>query len=394
MTVLVIGARSKIGSALLDELTARGEEVKALTRAGEPSVPDGIAQVRGDLADPASLAAAMSGVDAVFLLSTPAADDVTWHRNAIDAARRSGVGRLVRSSLLGADPGAGCTFRRHHGEADAYLAGSGVPYTILRPNYYMQNVPDSIVASIQPDGGFRGSAGAARLSMVDTRDVAAVAARVLIEDGHLGRVYPLVGPRALSHPDVADALTARLGWPVRYVEVPIEETRATMAGFGLDPWLVNAVVELYADYQRSGPHGYAAQCHDDLARLLGRAPRTLDDLLAERFPAGSVPHPSPRKQVVVRVYRELFTEGRLDLADELLADGYVNHGAREGIPPDRTGVKRIVRNLHDAYPGFVSQVDLMVEEGDMVAVRGHYAGGELVDFYRFDSDDRIAERWA
>jgi uncharacterized protein YbjT (DUF2867 family)/predicted SnoaL-like aldol condensation-catalyzing enzyme len=393
MTVLVIGARSKIGSALLDELTARGEKVRALTRAGESNGPDAIEQVRGDLADPASLPAAMGGVDAVFLLSTPAAEDVTWHRNAIDAARRAGIGRLVRSSLLGADPRSDCTFRRHHGETDAYLAGSGVPYTVLRPNYYMQNVPDNIVASIQPDGGFRGSAGTARLSMVDTRDVAAVAARVLTEDGHLGKVYPLVGPQALSHPEVADVLTARFGWPVRYVEVPLEETRATMAGFGLDPWLVNAVVELYADYQRSGPVGYAAQRGDDLATLLGRAPRTLEDLLAERFPAGS-PHPSPRKQVVLRVYRDLFTEGRLDLADELLADGYVNHGAPEGVSPDRAGVKQIVRNLHEAYPGFVSQVDLMVEEGDMVAVRGQFTGGELVDFFRFDREGRIAERWA
>src|SRR6266516_3150710 len=115
MTVLVIGARSKIGTALLDELAGRGEKVRVLRRDGEPGTAGEVEQVRGDLADRAALDAAMSGVDAVFLLSSPAEEDVTWHRNAIDTAGRAGVGRLVRSSLIGADPGSGCPFRRHHG---------------------------------------------------------------------------------------------------------------------------------------------------------------------------------------------------------------------------------------------------------------------------------------
>jgi uncharacterized protein YbjT (DUF2867 family) len=119
MTVLVIGGRSRIGAALLGELADRGEKVRALTRAAEHApVSPGVETVPGDLADPASLVAAMSGVGAVFLLSTPSRDDVAWHRNAVDAARRVGVRQLVRSSLTGADPASECTFRRHHGEAD------------------------------------------------------------------------------------------------------------------------------------------------------------------------------------------------------------------------------------------------------------------------------------
>jgi predicted SnoaL-like aldol condensation-catalyzing enzyme len=107
--------------------------------------------------------------------------------------------------------------------------------------------------------------------------------------------------------------------------------------------------------------------------------------------------------MVLRVYRELFTGGRLEVADEVLAADYVNHGAPPGLSPDRAGVAQVVQRLRDAYPDFVSQVDSMVEEGDLVAVRGHLTGTptgggptrvELVDFFRFDAADRIAERWA
>lgn len=103
--ILVIGGRSKIGSALIGELLERGRKVVALTRgAGEQSaMPEGVEAVAGDLADPGSLALAMRGVRKVFLLSSPHRDAVRWHSNAIAAARQEGVGLLVRSSILGAD---------------------------------------------------------------------------------------------------------------------------------------------------------------------------------------------------------------------------------------------------------------------------------------------------
>ena len=103
--ILVIGGRSKIGAALIGELLGSGGQVRALVRSGEPAggLPAGAEAVIGDLADEGSLVTAMAGIEKVFLLSSPHPDAARWHRHAIDAARRTQVQLLVRSSILGAD---------------------------------------------------------------------------------------------------------------------------------------------------------------------------------------------------------------------------------------------------------------------------------------------------
>jgi uncharacterized protein YbjT (DUF2867 family) len=279
--IVLIGGRSKIGSALTQRLVAHGAQVRALTRGGQPVV-EGVEAVAGDLSDRDSLDLAFKGADQVFLLSSPAPDDVTWHANAVDAARAAGVRHLVRSSVLGADPAAGARMARQHGRSDEHLAGSGLAYTILRPNYFQQNVTEIIAPSVGSDGAFYSSVGDARISMIDTRDVAAVAERVLLDpDRHAGRVYDLTGAQALGYHDVAATLGASLGRQVSYVDVPADASRQAMLGFGMDPWTVEAVVELYDSYRTSGPDGFAAQVTDTVHQLTGQTPSTLEHLLAQ-----------------------------------------------------------------------------------------------------------------
>jgi uncharacterized protein YbjT (DUF2867 family) len=281
--ILVIGGRSKIGSALLESLRAGGEEVRALVRGQDSNktLPAGVEPVAGDLADPDSLRAAMAGVDKVFLLSSPHRDCVQWHRNAIDAARASGVDLLVRSSIIGADKHPPAEFVSAHTECDRYLEQSGLDYVILRPNLFLQNVPESTIPSIDDNGNFYADAGDARISMVDTRDVAAVAKAVLTGSGHAGAHYDVTGPEALSYHDVASKLSSALGREIIYIDAPDEAGRSALLGFGLDVWFVDALVGLYQDYRRSGTDGYASVVTDTVERVTGRPARRLDTMLSE-----------------------------------------------------------------------------------------------------------------
>ena len=281
--ILVIGGRSKIGSALIEELGAKGERVRALARKGEGGggFPQGLEVVFGDLADRASLRQAMDGADRVFLLCGPSEEEVELNRNAIDAARDAGIELLVRSSILGSDPSSAATFVRDHGLCDAYVRESRVPHAILRPNLFMQNVPETTIPSIDAHGNFYANAGSARISMVDTRDVGAAAAALLTGAGEAGAAYDVSGPEALSYKEVADKLTSSLGRAITYVDAPDEAVRDTLLGYGLGDWLAGSLVDLLQDYKRSGTDGYAAAVTDTVRQLTGRPPRSLDQLLAE-----------------------------------------------------------------------------------------------------------------
>jgi uncharacterized protein YbjT (DUF2867 family) len=281
--ILVIGGRSKIGSALIAELVQRGEQVRALVRQreGAMSLPTGVDVAAGDLADPGSLREALAGVSRVFLLCGPSPDEVALNRNAIDAAAAEDVELLVRSSILGADPRSPASFVNDHGVCDDYLRDSAVPFAIVRPNMFMQHIPENTIPSIDKNGNFYTNAGGARISMVDTRDVAAVAAVLLTEGGHEGEELDVTGPEALSYDDVATRLSSSMGRRVAHTPVGDDAVRDALAGYGMGEWMVTGLVGLFADYRRSGTDGYASVVADSVRRLIGRNPRDLDSLLAQ-----------------------------------------------------------------------------------------------------------------
>jgi uncharacterized protein YbjT (DUF2867 family) len=159
------------------------------------------------------------------------------------SAKRAGVGHVVALSVLGSSPDASVPFGRWHGEIDRHLAESGLPNTLLLPSGFMQSFLAS-AQTVAEQGALYGMTGEVRTSYIDTRDVAAVAARVLTSPGHQRKAYALTGSAALSGDEVAERLSAATGRQVRYVEVPPDAYRRVLAGAGVPGWLVERLMEL------------------------------------------------------------------------------------------------------------------------------------------------------
>ncbi|NYF16696.1 uncharacterized protein YbjT (DUF2867 family) [Microbacterium sp. AK009] len=210
------GATGTVGASVLAELAARGAEVVAAVR--DPAAPSARAlgvPVREFTFDgsPTNAQRALEGVDRVFLMRPPQIEDVrTFLFPTIDACRAVGVRQVVFLSLQGVQ----VNRRTPHHAVEARLREARVPFTFLRPNFFMQNLSATYAADIRVRDEIFVPAGRSLTAFIDARDIGRVAACVLTEDGHLGKAYTLSGERALGYRDVARVLTDVLGREIRY----------------------------------------------------------------------------------------------------------------------------------------------------------------------------------
>jgi uncharacterized protein YbjT (DUF2867 family) len=273
--ILVTGATGTIGSELVRLLVDAGEPVRALVR--DPAraasvVPDRVQLFRGDLADSASIHEAVLGASKLFLLGPPDERVVAFEANVIDAARRACcVEHVVKLSAIHADPASPARFCAWHGRSEQHVAASGMPFTFLRPNFFMQNTL-GLAAGIREHGTIYQPSGGARASYVDTRDVARAAATALTRRGHEGQAYTLTGPEAISYADIARVLSGVAGKPVKYVDVPRDTAKPALLSTGMPEWLAEGVLELM-DLMRAGKMDVVT---DDVERVTGTKPRTYE----------------------------------------------------------------------------------------------------------------------
>jgi uncharacterized protein YbjT (DUF2867 family) len=276
--ILVTGATGTNGREVLTRLAGMGRPVRALVRnpakAAGLSLP-GVELVQGDLGEPASLGPALEGVDRAFLVAPVDERCVGWFANFYEAAALAGKPHVVKFSGMGAGT-ANAEIFRQHAETDRLLRDSGLPFTILQPNSFHQNLLWS-AGTIKDHGAFYLPMRDARQSLVDVRDIAAVAAAALTQPGHEGQTYEITGPESLSYDDVAAALAKVVGKPVRYVDVPPEAARQAMLDAGMPAWNADAVTELYGVFAT----GQYAHTTDVVERVTGRPPRTFEAFAAE-----------------------------------------------------------------------------------------------------------------
>ncbi|MEU8031520.1 NAD(P)H-binding protein [Streptomyces sp. NPDC049099] len=201
-----------------------------------------------DLGRPDTLGPALDGVGTVFLLGATGPAQTTHELNMVEAARAAGA-RVVKLSVWRADEELSPIARLHRPVEQA-LAASGLPWTILRPNFYLQNFLGE--PSIREAGEFSLPLITAPISFVDTGDVARAAARVLTTGGHDGRVYDLTGPQALTYAEAAEEFSAVLGRPVRHVGLSDDRARAALLGRGLPEFHVDALMGVARAYRDGG----------------------------------------------------------------------------------------------------------------------------------------------
>jgi uncharacterized protein YbjT (DUF2867 family) len=258
--ILVTGAAGTVGSEIVKGLTAAGAAFKVGFRNRKPAGVDAVAL---DLDRPETIAPALAGCDSVFLLSNTVAPEL----NLVRAARDAGVGRVVKLSVFGAAEEA-VSFARWHRPVERAIEESGLAWTFLRPNGFMQNLVNFLGAGIREQSTLALPADDAKISHVDARDVAAVAVRALTEPGHAGKAYTLTGPEALDYGQIAQTLSSVLGRTLRYISISSADYRQASVTAGVPEGYADALADLFRYYRT----GAAAAVSGDVQLVTGRAP--------------------------------------------------------------------------------------------------------------------------
>lgn len=249
--ILLTGATGTIGQELLRLLSRKDVDVLALSR-NPPRDQDlpGVTWVKADLAERDALPDILADAKKLFLLTGNVDDMVPLQKNAIRAAAEAGVKHVVKVSALGASDHSRSVIGVWHYNIEQVLRQADLDWTILRPHVFMQNLLDQ-KESIQKERKIYAPAGEAEIPMIDTRDIAAVAAAVLSEEGHAGKRYTLTGPAPVSYGEIAEMLSDILDKPLSYYAETYDEAWHRLRRAGLTPWHIGAQLAL-ASYQREG----------------------------------------------------------------------------------------------------------------------------------------------
>lgn len=279
--ILVSGAGGTVGGELRALLHAGGLPYRAMARDAHRARQAALAGevwLDGDFAAPDGLDAALGGIESLFLLCGAQPGMDILEINAIEAAKRAGVGRIVKISVPNAAEGGAAALQRLHGRSEAALAASGIAWTVLRPNAFMQNLHG-------PTQGFdarricRLPLGEVKYCFIDARDIATTALAALSENGHAGKIYDLTGPEALSYAEAAAIVSEVVGETFTFVDISPSECRADLLAAGIDDWFVDEILEWFTLFR----DGRVGAVSDAVETVTGRAPRSLSDFVRQNL---------------------------------------------------------------------------------------------------------------
>ncbi|RKR31371.1 MULTISPECIES: SDR family oxidoreductase [Paraburkholderia] len=279
----ITGATGQLGREVLSYLgkfKPGGERIVACTRHPETAhLPANFVDEirRADFADTRTLADAFAGVTTLLMISVEGNDEdrIRLHSNAVDAAHRAGVERIVYTSFFDIDPASPSAVARVHRLTEECVMASGCSWTLLRNGPYIDNVARRIAETSLTDGPFRMAAGTARLPFIARSDLAEAAACALTSREPGNHAYRLSGPELLSYDELAALIGNAIGKPLAYLPVSDDEYRQQLREEGLPPELEARRIA----YSQAMRAGFMTALTDDFARLVGRAPLRIADVL-------------------------------------------------------------------------------------------------------------------
>ena len=282
--ICITGAGGTVGSEVLNQIKSTGAKFRvAYFSAGKADTArsNGIDAAVIDYNQPDTLEAAFAGCDTLFHLGPNVPNQTELEINAVEAAKAAGVKHIVKQSVMGAE-GESYSLAHVHRPVEKAIEASGLTWTFLRPNSFMQNVATFMSETIRAEGAFYSASGDAKICHVDVRDIAAVAVEALTDDKHAGKAYRLTGPESLTYDEVAAVLSAATGRAIAHVCLPPEDLKGAMLGSGMPEALADRMLDLERYYRDDS----ASDISEDIKLVTGRDPRRFQDYAAEVAASG------------------------------------------------------------------------------------------------------------
>lgn len=282
--ILITGATGNIGTELTKQLNENGIPFRALVRNAERahtfSSLKNAEIIEGDFSDVQSIERALKGIDKAFLLTNSSEEAETLQSNFVAIAKHEGVKHIVKLSQFAANLHSPVRFLRYHAAVEQKIIQSGANYTFLRPNLFMQGLL-GFQEMITKQGKFLAAVGDAKISTVDTRDIAAVAVEALTKKGHENKIYDLTGPEALTHGQMAEGLSKGLNQNIQFVNVSPAEMQQALIYAGFPLWQAEGLIEDYAHYLR----GEASVISSSVRDVTGKPSRDFKTFVTDYAPA-------------------------------------------------------------------------------------------------------------
>jgi uncharacterized protein YbjT (DUF2867 family) len=282
-TILVTGATGTVGSEVIKQLLSSpltsNFNIKAAVHSQESAkrvaAERRVKPVQIDYNKPDTIVTAFKDIDRLFLLTPFQSNMVELSSNLVNVAKKTGVVKhIVKLSVMGADADPGIAGGRLHRKAENIIEESGISYTFLRPNFFMQNFINFFSQTIKEQDAFYVPAGDGKVSFVDVRDIAGVAVQALLnESKHGQKAYNSTGPNAISYTQAAEILSNEVGRKIKYLDISEDQAREGMKAIGMDEWFINSMMELFSITRA----GYVSDVSPAIEEVTGKKPITFSE---------------------------------------------------------------------------------------------------------------------